>query len=172
MKRTIMFILAFAILFGGGSVYVSANGNTICDTIPIVSIEYIPLYSDLAMGIQNIGITDAGIGNGLRNYPVFDLGVVNLNWTINAKSTIRSSNNYTTASGKLVFRVSGSPIASVIFYIYDSTDSLVVEKTVQLTPSTIAIITFSNLFTNKQYYVRAENVSQGTTTVTGTLASS
>jgi len=173
MKKAIAYLLILATISSTGSLYASAMGGQTNSAIPEVTVEYIPISVNAIVGAQSLGITDTGTDNGLRNYPVYNLGTngsASINWTISAKGSIRSSYNYTTASGKIVLRVSASTTASINFMIYDSTGIPVAERTVQVTSNTTTVITYSNLFSNKQYYIKADNLSQVPTTVTGTIA--
>ena len=174
MKKTISLLLILAILAICGTFYASATNDAKDTKLPSVNVEYLPLNAVDSTAPQCIISTDTGMGNGIRVYPVVDLGTNNaasLTWTIAGKSSIRSSNNYKTGTGNIVLRVSGSPTVSINFRLFSSTDTLIAEHTVQVTSTTVVKITFSNLFTNKEYYIVAENVSQGSTTVTGTIAS-
>ena len=109
-----------------------------------------------------------------RAYTVIDLGTnysASINWTIDGGQTIRSAYNYKTGSGKIILRVSSTPGGSVIFYLYDTTDTLIGSQTVYIATAGSTIVNFTNLFTNREYYIKAENVSQYKLTVTGTIAS-
>jgi len=173
MKKAITLFLTLAILSSGGSLSVTAASEQSKDKIPEVSVEYMPISTNAAIFTQSLGITDLGIGNGFQKNQVVNLGTngtANISWTISGKSSTRSSYDYTTASGKIVLRVSGTPAASINFILYTSSNVNIAERTVQVTPNNQATITFSNLSNNKQYYIMAENLSQTSTTVTGTIA--
>ena len=169
MKKAILVILAF--------VMVSAFGLTPA----MASYSYAeapdpPVIFSGAAGMASQPITDYGQDDSSnpRAYSVVDLsnGASNINWTVMPGQIIRSSYNYKTATGKIVLRLGGSPAGSVTFYLYDSTDTLIGSHTAYVATTGPATITFTNLFTSREYYVKAENVSQYTITVTGTIAQS
>jgi len=174
MKRIITVFLMLTLLCCETTFTANATGDFKCSKISTVSVEYVPLEQlDVAANI--VGVTDTGAIDALRAYSVQDLGTngsVSVTWSIAGYKTIRSLYNYTTASGKLVLRVSGSQTASIIFYLYDSTDTKISEHTAQVSSTKVSIITFDNLFSNRQYYIKAENVSQAQTTVSGTISAS
>lgn len=121
-------------------------------------------------------VTDYGQGPiSLYAYSVQDLGTngsVGVNWYINDGATVRSAYNYKTGSGKIILNIDSSASVSCIFYLFDSTDTLIGGSTVTLSPGKTAMITFKNLITSREYYVKAENIGQGATTLSGTISAS
>ena len=171
MKRTLAFVIILALLLGGNSVYASAVYDTKSAAVPFVTVEYLTTNSaDEEAPVA--GITDTGIHGGLR-VTVIDLstsGSVDINWAISGNSTVRSTYNYTTASTKIILIVASSPTSNITFTLYDSSDVRIATQTVQLSSSPSMKITFSNLLSNREYYIKAQNVGQGYTTVTGTIS--
>lgn len=126
--------------------------------------------------LSAIGLTDSGRSEVIAPFSntVVDLGTnssVDINWTVPAKGALRSAYNYKTGSGKITLRVKGSRTATVVFYLYDSTDTKISTQTVEVVSSSTIAIPFTNLFTNREYYIYMENSSQSSVTLTGTIAS-
>lgn len=175
MKKAITLFLILTMLVGGGSIFTALASDNNDTSMPQANVVYLPIGSSFAAASQNTGLTDTGADCGLRGYTAVDLGTNGssaINWALGATAAMRSTYNYKVASGNLILRLQGSPTASIVLYLYDSTDSCVAQKTVQVSTSNIVQITFNNLFANREYYVKIENVCQFNTTVTGSIAAS
>ena len=174
MKKAISLVLVLSLFVCGNSIFASAQNDTESTETPVASVEYLPIGSDSAVPEWvSVGVTDTGVGDKLRNTTVVNLGTngsANINWSVNGKSTIRSTYNYTTASGSIILRVTGSSTTSIMFQLYDSTDKLIAEQTAQVSSTIVTTVRFTSLITSKQYYIKATNLSNVATTMTGTIA--
>ena len=161
MKKVIAFFLVLT-LFSAISLY------------PALASDY-PTDVIYSIGKSEQMVTDSGQdeSENSRAYTVVDLGTngsANIDWTIAGGQTVRSAYNYKTGSGSIVLRLKSSPAGTVVFYLYDTTDTLIGTYTVYVASSGTTNITYTNLFTNREYYIKAQNANQTPVTLTGTIA--
>lgn len=88
-----------------------------------------------------------------------------------AGSTRQSDYNYKTNSTKIKIAMKSDISISVRVKLYDaSNDSLVLETTTTVGTVFNTTVTFSNLTSSKQYFIKYENLGQQDVNITGTIS--
>jgi len=120
MKTTVTLILVVATLLCSGTLYASASNNLLDEDTPFVVVEYFQIGEEenTSNTSRNVLAFDMGASSKSRSFPVVNLGTngsSNVGWFIFVGTTVRSASNYTTASGNLVVRATGSITTSITF---------------------------------------------------------
>ena len=167
MKKVIAFFLVFAIASTLTSNIALASGNNEFSQKNIIFVA-----DDPSMVITDYGQDDSIASRSNTVVNLGTNGTSSISWSLAGNQTIRSAYNYITGSGKIILKVTSSPACTVVFYIYDSSDSLVASSSVYVASSGTTSIPFSNLFTNREYYIKAQNTSLSTISLSGIIAAS
>ena len=166
MKRIMAFMLALVMV-------------TTCMVSTVFAAEPTP---DVSVSFESAAITaDSEAIDAANQYALsvfrasksdYDLGSKAMTIKdFKAGSTRQSDYNYKTNSTKIKIAMKSDISISVRVKLYDaSNDSLVLETTTTVGTVFNTTVTFSNLTSSKQYFIKYENLGQQDVNITGTIS--